>query len=140
MTRTDTFTSVGILLNLNGTQAESAAVIDSSVNAESLQAWAMAFLERWSSSSALAARYLRLLRRSEEQLRKHKKTKSGTGNSGNDATGRSTPYEPYDALPSFPDPSDTFQWMPDTGALEMDAWGFDTHFGNMGCSASGPVL
>lgn len=136
MTHADTFTSVGTLLNLTGTQADPAAVTDSSLDVGSLRAWGMAFLERWSSSSALAARYYCLLRQSEEQL-KSKKDNSGTENSCNVAIGGRTPHEPYDALPAFVDLSDTFQWLPDTDALDMNAWGLDPHCRNTDFPGSG---
>lgn len=135
MNYADTFTSLGILLNLTGTQAACAALIEPSVDVSSLQAWAMAFLERWSSSNVLAARYLFLLRRSEEQL-KHKQTESRL----EAAAGDSILGEPYNAHPAFFDLSDTFPWMPDEAALDMDAWGLDAHFGNMSHSVSGPAL
>ena len=138
MTRADTFTSVAVLLNLTGTQAQSATVIDSSVDVASLQAWAMAFLERWSSSNGLAARYLFLLRDSEEQL-KRKKNMSGIDDPCNVAISGLTPSERYNAS-AFPDLNDTFQWMPDTDALGLNALDFDAHFGNMDWASSGPAL
>ena len=75
----------------------------------------------------------------EEQL-KDRKNKSGTEEFCNVAIGGLTPYEPFNASPMFADLSDTFHWMPDTGVLDMDAWGFVARFWNMDCSASGPVL
>lgn len=48
-------------MNLRRARTDITAAIDPSFDIVELQTWAMSFLERWSVSSALAARYLVLL-------------------------------------------------------------------------------
>lgn len=127
----DIFTSVGILLNLNEARGSYAAVIDPSVDVKSLQSWAMVFLERWSSSNALSARYLGLLQRSEAQLKRRNNKAGFVDNPNNSSIAEATPEEPLNSPRAFYNPGDTFQWMPDEDALYIDAREFDTDFWNL---------
>lgn len=127
----DTFTSVGILLNLSEACDSSAAVIEPSVDVKSLQSWAMKFLERWSSSNALAARYLGLLQRSEAQLKRGNNKTGSVDEPNNSSVAEATPEEPLNSPRAFHNPSDTFQWMHDGDALYMDTREFDTDFWNL---------
>lgn len=127
----DTFTSIGILLNLNEARGSSAAVIDPSTDVNSLQSWAMGFLDHWSSSNALAARYLGLLQRSEAQLKRRNNKAGFIDNFNNSSVAEAAPEEPLDSPRAFNNPSDTFQWMPDEDALYIDAREFDPDFWNL---------
>lgn len=127
----DIFTSVGILLNLSEARGSYAAVIDPSVDVKSLQSWAMVFLERWSSSNALAARYLGLLQRSEAQLKRRNNKAGFVDNPNNSSITEATLEEPLNSPRASYNPSDTFQWMPDEDALYIDAREFDTDFWNL---------
>lgn len=127
MAYADTFTSVGILLNLSRTHVDFTAFVDPLEDVRSLQTWAMAFLERWSQSNALAAKYFSLLRQCEEQL-KSKQNVSETENSRNEAIFGSIPHESFNDLTSFPEHSNPFVWTSDASALDVTAWGFDGDF------------
>lgn len=106
----------------------------SSSDLSELRSWALAFLDRWSSSSALAARYSYLLRHSERRLA-DKNNSGPTESCGIVQTGASS-EDPFDAMSTFPDIDSAFLWTPDADGMDQEAWKWDLGFWNVDYRAS----
>ena len=126
---TDIFTAVGILLHIGAARGDIEALEDSPSNLPELRTWALTFLDRWSSSSTLAARYVSLLRHSERRLadkNNHRPIDTAGLNEGSLSSD-----DPFDAMTAFPDVDSTFLWTSDANGTDPEAWRWDSGMWNI---------
>lgn len=125
---------MGILFHIGASHAEAGLFADSSSDFAELRNWGLSFVERWSSSYPLAARYSTLLRHFERRLAD--RHNSGlTNHCGIANTGMSS-EDPFDTLTAFPDIDSTFLWLSDADGMDLEASKWDPGSWNI----EGPAL
>lgn len=125
----DTFTAVGILFHTGAARMEAGMFDGPSSDVPELRIWALAFLDRWSSSSALAARYSSLLRHYEQRLAERNDSRS-RDSCGILEAGTSS-EDPFDAMTTFPDIDSTFLWTSGADGMDQEAWKWDSELWNI---------